>query len=253
MAANLGAVMGHDRQGMPGTGASEFHDVLAAARGDTLITRLAELFDRQSKRIDALEADLRLLSLHEAHRSPILDAQPGVARAPRSLSPLYRVTAEDYLLERDGFQGIEFTADNRPYRWAGASGALPFEFYANRALPLVITMDLLDLPGQIGLGDLRLTDDEIILPLHIEESETGLSLTALLPPRDHLGVTRLIYHLPQAGGLAILGLPEGDPMPAGFGGGAIAFHGLRVTMADRDDLDRLDCGLMIPPHQVAAE
>jgi hypothetical protein len=194
---------------------------LEGVRGTELIRLLSTILAQQEQRIETLENNLELLTLHERHRGPMLAADGPVRAMIQRFSRLHEISANDYLLERNGFHGIEFDRTGRPYRWCGASGLVPFSFYVDRKDPLELVLTLFNSVDERNYSDMKLFDGEAeVKPVDLSgESGGARTLIYHLPGRPDVINTQITLKCP-----VFIRLSSDDERVA-----AIAFHNLAVS------------------------
>jgi hypothetical protein len=91
-----------------------------------------------------------------------------------------------------GFYELEYDGKGQPYRWAGPKRTFYFDLHVDRTEPLDIKLQLGNHPVATGEG-LRCFSDNVEIPLVRRVSESFINFEAVLPPREILGLTRLLF------------------------------------------------------------
>lgn len=206
---------------------------------------LAQELARLQTGLDALVAEVRSLKAQRQLRDLLL---PQAQVLYKGLS-VAQIDAGVPLEPRHGFYGIEYDAVGKPYRWTGPGADFHFDLHLDRSAPLRFSMTI-----AIGLGrscdELRAFCDGIEIPLVLRELSTVLEFSAVLLPREALGLTRLVFQAVETF------QPEGDTRQLG-----VAFRELTVMPTSTEDAQQYLAGCDdlaraaltgTPPAQVAS-
>ncbi len=149
-------------------------------------TLRAEL-DTLRARLDTFE---RILQLRDTAFPPAQDETP-----PPPLPATFDIAADQLLPAQDGFHQLEWGPEGA-FRWTGAEGALRFEAWIDRAVPLVATLRLFHLGTPANARGMTIESDGASLPLHREGTSKVFRSDPILP-RPGAGPTILVVRVPH--------------------------------------------------------
>lgn len=187
---------------------------------------LAQELARVQTGLDALVSEVRSLKAQRQLRDLLL---PQAQVLYKGLS-VAQIDAGVPLEPRHGFYGIEYDAIGKPYRWTGPGADFHFDLHLDRSAPLRFSLAI-----GVGLGlscdELRAFCDGIEIPLVARELGTVVEFSAVLLPREALGLTRLVFQAVETF------QPEGDTRHLG-----VAFRELTLMPTSTEDAQQYLAG-----------
>src|SRR6185369_1491570 len=96
------------------------------------------------------------------------------------------------LRKEQGFYELEYDRLGHPYRWVGPKRTFFFDLHLDRTVPLELKIQFGKHPLCTGEG-LRCFSDNVEIPLLFKTTDSFLEFTAVLLPREFIGLTRLVF------------------------------------------------------------
>lgn len=149
---------------------------------------LAQELARQQALLDELAEQLRVLRAQRVLRDVLL---PQAQVSYKGLS-VARIEAGMPLDTRRGFYSLEYDEHGQPFRWTGPAPSFHFDMHLDRTAPLRFRLVLAAGMGE-ALNEIRAFCDGAELPLDLQESTRTAEFSAVLLPRESLGLTRLSF------------------------------------------------------------
>jgi hypothetical protein len=170
---------------------------LLEKRGQDLVRGLIEEFRMLNREVAALKRELAATSDYQATRDRLLVIETTAAKI-RRLPRVVTIQADQNLRFQDGFYALERTSEGTPFRWTGPAPQFSFDIFIDRTSALQMQLEALSCIDFDVQKNVSLLADGESIPVNVERGESGLEVTATLPPRDGNEGTNLVFVLPAA-------------------------------------------------------
>lgn len=170
---------------------------LLEKRGQDLVRGLIEEFRTLNREVAALKRELAATSDYQAMRDRLLVIETTAAKI-RRLPRVVVIEADQNLRFQDGFYALERTSDGIPFRWTGPAPQFSFDIFIDRTSTVQVKLEALSCIDFDVQKNVSLLADGESVPVAVERVESGLEITAILPPRDGNEGTNLVFVLPAA-------------------------------------------------------
>ena len=187
---------------------------------------LIEEFATQKMMLEQLDRQVQAIKAQRLMRDMLLPQ----ARMHYKGMQFAQVDAGMPLNPGHNFHQLEYLADGRAYRWTGPEPMFFFDCHVDRTIPLKFSL-LLGLGGGSSPEKLRCFTDNMELPLVSAHVEYGLEYSAVLMPREIMGLTRIGFLVPK---MFIPGSPERSQDSRKLG---VVFLEFQVQPATEEEAD----------------